>query len=346
MKVSWGVWGSGGIARRRTIPEGIMKAGNAELCAVAGHNPDTVRAVAGEFGAKACLSEREFLESDCDAIYIATPVHVHLVQTQAAAEAGKHVFCEKPLALNVHEAQEMVSVCRANGVRLGTALMMRFHAQHQAARDLVAAGRLGKPVFARAQLSCWYPPIKGAWRQDPATGGGGSLMDLGAHCIDLLEMMFGAIAQVSCSVANLAHDYKSEDSAVVLVEFLNGARGVVDVLFSVPDAASRNRLELYGTKGCVLAEGTIGQGEIGVMTAYLETESKDYEAQQVRTSGETTDINPTPVNMYRAEVEAFSQAILDNANPPVDGEAGLRLQRILSACYESARSGSAIPIAE
>ena len=344
MEVAWGVWGSGGIARRRTIPEGIMKAGNATLCAVAGHRADTVRAVAAEFGATACLSDSEFLASACDAVYIATPVHLHLTQTKAAAEAGKHVFCEKPLGLNVDEAHEMVRVCRANNVKLGTAMMMRFHAQHQAAREVVASGRLGKPVFARAQLSCWYPPIEGAWRQDPATGGGGSLMDLGSLCVDLLEMMFGPMARVSCSMGNLAHGYASEDTAVVLAEFANGARGVIDVLFSVPDASSRNRLELYGTKGCVLAEGTIGQGELGTMSAYLETESKDYEAQQARTSGVTTAIAPPPVNMYRAEVEAFSQAILDNTDAPVDGEAGLRLQRILEACYESARSGCAVAI--
>jgi predicted dehydrogenase len=80
------------------------------------------------------------------------------------------------------------------------------------------------------------------------------------------------------------------------------------------------------------------------MSAYLETESKDYEAQQARTSGVTTEITPPPVNMYRAEVEAFSQAILDDTEPPVNGETGLRLQRILEACYESARSGRAIAI--
>ena len=344
MKVAWGVWGSGGIARRRTIPEGIKKAKNATLCAVTGHNADTVRAVAEEFDATACLSEAEFLASACDAVYIATPVHLHLAQVRAAAEAGKHVFCEKPLALDVNEAQEMVEVCRANDVKLGTAMMMRFHAQHQAAREIIASGQLGKPVFARAQLSCWYPPIDGAWRQDPATGGGGSLMDLGAHCIDLLEMMFGPIARVTCSMGNLAHSYASEDTAVVLAEFANGARGVVDVLFNVPDASSRNRLELYGTKGCVLAEGTIGQGEIGTMSAYLETESQDYEAQQTRTTGDTKAIAPAPINMYRAEIEAFSQAILDKTDPPVDGEAGLRLQRILSACYESARAGVVVAV--
>jgi predicted dehydrogenase len=344
MKVKWGVWGSGGIARRRTIPEGILNARNAELCAVVGQDQETCRAVAGEFGARACMSEAAFLESDCDAVYIATPVHLHLEQCKAAAEAGKHVFCEKPLALNVKEAEEMVAVCRANNVKLGTALMMRFHAQHREARDLVQQGKLGTPVFVRAQLSCWYPPIEGAWRQTPELGGGGSLMDLGAHCLDLLELFFGRIARVNCSTVRLVHEYPVEDTAIVLVEFENGARGVVDVLFNVPDAASRNRLELYGTSGCVLAEGTIGQGELGEMSAYLEGAAKGYEAQQARSTGETSAIAPPPVNMYRAEIEAFSQAILEDTAPPVDGEAGLWLQRVLAACYESARTGRAVTV--
>ncbi|MBM3289851.1 MAG: Gfo/Idh/MocA family oxidoreductase [Candidatus Hydrogenedentes bacterium] len=345
MKTKWAVLGSGGIARRRTIPEGILPARNAELWAVGGHNPHTVREVASEFGARACVTEEELFASGCDVVYIATPVHVHLGQAKRAAEAGKHVFCEKPLALNVDEAREMAAACRANGVKLGTALMMRFHAQHVAARKLIAEGRLGTPVYARAQLSCWYPPIPGAWRQHPASGGGGSLMDLGAHCLDLLEMFFGRIARVSCMIANRVQSYASEDTAVVLIEFANGARGTVDVLFNVPDASSRNRLELYGSRGCVLAEGTIGQGEKGDMIAYIEEGAGAYDAQQDRAGGGTIAIAPAPVNMYRAEVETFSQSVLDDAPAPIDGEAGLWIQQVLAACYESARTGRVVEVA-
>lgn len=339
MLVPWGVWGCGGIARRRTIPEGIIPASNAALSAVFDVSREVTEAVAEQFSARACVTEEELLDSDCQAVYIATPVHLHASQTRRAAEAGKHVLCEKPLGLNVREAEEMMAVCRANGVKLGTAMMMRFHAQHQAARKIVESGRLGTPVYARAQLSCWYPPIEGAWRQHPATGGGGTLMDLGAHCLDLLEMFFGPISHVACSTVRRVHSYESEDTAVVLVEFVNGARGTVDVLFNVPDASSRNRLELYGARGCILAEGTIGQGEAGVMSAYVEGEARGYEAQQSRQAGETAEIAPAPVNMYRAEVEAFSRAVLENVEPPVNGDAGVHIQQVLAACYESAQTG-------
>mgnify|MGYP001826185961 FL=1 len=344
MKTKWGVWGSGGIARRRTIPEGIARAGAAEVTHVYCRTDDVNREVAATFGARACADESELLASDCDVIYIATPVDLHVEEVTRCAEAGKHVFCEKPLGRTVDEAQGIVSACRSHGVKLGVGLMMRFHAQHAEALRMVTAGRIGAPVLGRAQLSCWYPPIEGAWRQDPARGGGGSLMDMGSHCIDLLEMFLGRTLRVRCMIDSLVHDYASEDTAVVALEFETGAKGVVDVLFNVPDASSRNRLELYGSRGSILAEGTIGQGEAGEMVACLEEGEGGYDAQQSRDSSGGIRIAPDPVNMYRGEVEAFAQAVLDDTDPPVDGEAGLWNQRVVAAAYESAQTGKAVTV--
>jgi predicted dehydrogenase len=344
MKTRWGVIGSGGIARRRTIPEGIVRADNAQLTAVYDVDADANAEVAEEFGASACGTEEELLGADCEVVYIATPAHLHSGQVERAAQAGKHILCEKPLGMTAEEGERMLAVCREHNVKLGVGFMMRFHAQHQEALKLVEAGKLGTLVYGRAQLSCWYPPIAGAWRQDPATSGGGSLMDMGGHCIDLLEMFFGPAKKVACMTGSLVHAYASEDTAVVVIEFESGAKGCVDNLFNVPDASSKNRLEIYGSKGSILAEGTIGQGEIGEMTAYIEAESKEYAAQQTRENGVGIRIDPEPVNMYRAEVEAFAEAVLDNAEPVADGPLGLWSQRVLAACYESAKSCEAVCI--
>jgi predicted dehydrogenase len=222
--------------------------------------------------------------------------------------------------------------------------MMRFQAQHQAAMQLIRNGQLGKPVFARAQLSCWYPPIVKAWRQDPDLGGGGSLMDMGGHCMDLLEMFFGAVSRVSCLTNNIIHNYPAEDGAVVSLQFANGALGMVDTFFCLPDAASQNRLELYGTLGSILARGTIGQADHGDMVAYLQPGSGDYDAQQERGSDGGLRIDPPPVNPYRAEIEDFSRAILENREPSNHANLGLQSQRVLEACYESALTGKTIPI--
>jgi len=343
-KVRWGVLGSGGIARRRTIPEGIVPATNAQLMAVYDLDPKANEQVARAFNAHPAGSVDELLQSGVDAVYVATPPQAHCEQTIACARAGKHVLCEKPLGLSVPEAEAMIAACHDAGVLLGTAFMMRFHAQHQAALKLIREGRLGQPVFARAQLSCWYPPLPGAWRQDPATGGGGSLMDMGGHCLDLLEMFFGPVRAVSCFINRTVHGYASEDSAVATLFFANGALGVVDAFFCIPDDSSQNVLELYGSAGSILAKGTIGQGAQGEMLAYLKEEASGYNAQQARAAGAGVPINPAPINTYRAEIEEFSRAILEGRAPSNNAALGLQSQKLLAACYESARTGKTVQL--
>ncbi|MFC2125626.1 Gfo/Idh/MocA family protein [Bacteroidota bacterium] len=342
--IKWGVIGSGGIARRRTIPEGIMKAEHAKLISVHDIDAEVNVEVAQEFQAVASQSIRELLDSDINAVYVASPVYKHLEHVIACAKAKKHILCEKPLGLTVDEVEKMISICDREGVQLGTGLMMRFLSQHQAALKLINEGKLGKPVYGRVQLSCWYPPIEDSWRQDPSTGGGGSLVDMGSHCIDLLEMFFGKVKRISCFINNSIHDYRSEDSAVVSLAFENGAMATVDTFFCIPDNSSKNILELYGSKGSILAKGTIGQGEAGEMVAYLESDGSGYDAQQARKSIEGIELNPEPVNMYMAEIKEFSRAILENRIPENNYRIGLQSQKTIAACYESARTGKAITI--
>lgn len=338
-RIKWAALGSGGIARRRTIPEGIVPAANAHLVAVFDINGAANAEVARLSGARAVGSVDELLQAGVDAVYVATPPNVHREQVLACAQAGKHVLCEKPLGLTVTDAEAMIAACRQAGVRLGTAFMMRFHAQHQAALKLVKEEKLGQLVFARAQLSCWYPPMPGAWRQDPTLGGGGSLMDMGGHCIDLLEMFFGPVKSVCCFTTCTVHAYASEDSAVVSLQFANGALGVVDAFFCMPDDASQNRLELYGSLGSLLARGTIGQGAGGEMIACLKGGEVAYDPLQARSADGGVAITPPARNTYRAEIEEFSQAIIEGRDPSNSAELGLQSQRVLAACYESARTG-------
>jgi len=343
-KVNWGVIGSGGIARRRTIPEGITRADDAKLTAVCDANAEVNEEVAKQFDTTAAGSLEEFLSSGIDAVYVATPAYLHYEHVLSCARAGKHVLCEKPLGMTLGEAENMIATCQDAGVILGTAFMMRFHSQHQAALDMIKAGKLGKLTFGRAQLSCWYPPLEGAWRQNPATGGGGSLIDMGGHCIDLLEMFFGKLEKVSCLINNTIHDYKSEDSAVATLFFENGALAVVDTFFCIPDNSSKNVLELYGSRGSILAKNTIGQGDRGEMIAYLEEEDAGYNAQQERAEGGGIVIAPEPVNTYCAEIEEFSRAILEGSEPSNHAGLGLQSQKVLAACYRSAATGMTVEI--
>ena len=169
-------------------------------------------------------------------------------------------------------------------------------------------------------------------------------MDMGSHCIDLLEMFFGKIESVSCFINNNVHSYKSEDSAIVSLFFENGALGTIDTYFCIPDNSSKNVLELYGSKGSILAKGTIGQGSSGQMRAFLDKEIADYNAQQARNEEDGIEIDPKPVNTYCAEIEEFSNAILEKREPANNHLLGLRNQIVLSACYKSARTGKAIKV--
>ena len=167
-------------------------------------------------------------------------------------------------------------------------------------------------------------------------------MDMGGHCIDLMEMFFGKIKKVSCIINNTVHNYKSEDSAVAMLFFENGAIATVDNFFCVPDNSSKNVLELYGSKGSILAKGTVGQGDAGEMVAYLEKEGVGYSAQQSRGETGGITISPKPLNTYRAEIEEFGKAVAEDREPSNSAAIGLQSQKVLAACYESAKTGKAV----
>mgnify|MGYP000103040581 CR=1 FL=1 len=347
-EIGWGVIGCGGIADRRTIPEGIIPSKRSRLVAVMSPHEDKVKRIARKYGVKKYYTKEDDLlrDPEVDAVYIATPNHLHHRQAIAAAESGKHILCEKPLALTIKECEEIISACRRNGVKLAVGFMMRFHSCHREALRLIREGSLGKPVLGRAQLTTWYPDIPGAWRQDPALGGGGCLMDMGIHCIDLLRMFFGEVTEVSAFAETLVFGYPVEDSSLVTLKFGDGPYGVVDNFFNIPDAAAQNRLELYGTRGAILADGTIGQESKGRLKVYLQEEERGYDAVQRREAlgVQIKELTPTPINIYQAEIDDLVRCILEDSEPVNTGEEALKDQKIVLAAYESSRKGVKIKI--
>jgi predicted dehydrogenase len=346
MSVRLGIIGCGGIADRRTIREGIVPCPNSELWAVQDIDEEVLHKVGDKYGAKTYYTDYTLLLEDpaVEAVYIATPTHLHFDQVMAAAAAGKHILCEKPLGLTVADCETMIEQSVVQDVKLAVNFMMRYHACHVALKEMVERGDLGKLVMGRAELTCWYPPIPGAFRQDPALGGGGSFIDMGNHCVDLLEQYFGRVKRVSCMTENMVQAYTSEDTAVAMLQFESGAFGVVDALFNVPDAAARNALEIYGSKGSVYSFGTIGQGSGGQLKAVIEQDDKDYDAGQVRESAGEIVIEPEPVNIYLAAIDGFCRAIEDNTDVPVSAEDGLWSQRVMEACYQSAATGKVVTV--
>ena len=335
-KVKFGVIGAGGIALRKTIP-GMLKAANCRLVAVM--DPVGVDRIAAELKVKPYTNEAELLaDAEVEAVYIASPVACHGRQIRAAA-AGKHVLCEKPLTRTLKEANAAVAACRKHKVFLQEGYMMKFHAAHAMIKQMIDAGRLGKIVYMRAQLSCWYPPIEGAWRQDPKQGGGGALIDMATHLYDLLDHFAGPVRRVVAHVGNLVQGYKSEDASTTLLEFKSGAHATVDCFFCIPDEASRTRLEIYGSQGAVLTEGTIGQSKKGTVEGIFSLGDSAYDAAQDKDVARKFQKLPfKPVDPYTAECEYFADCVLRRRPPAInDSKNALRILKLTEAAYASYR---------
>ena len=339
-KVNFGVIGAGGIAFRKTIPA-MLKARNCHLVAVM--DPINIQQVASTFGIDRAYSRVEDLLADpqVQAVYIASPVQFHAAQIRLAAQAKKHILCEKPLTLNLRQGQSAVAACRRHKVFLQEGYMMKFHGAHACIKQLIDAGQIGRLVYLRAQLSCWYPPIDGAWRQDPKTGGGGALIDMATHLYDLLQHFAGPIRRIAARTGRLVHGYKSEDASTTLIEFQSGAHATVDCFFCIPDQASRTRLEIYGSRGAILAEGTIGQSTGGTMEAIFCSSDGAYDATQNKDVA--THFNPIPfesINPYTAECEYFADCILHERPPAInDAKNALRILKLTALAYASSKSG-------
>lgn len=339
-KVRWGVIGAGGIADRRTIP-GMILAKNAELTAVMELNLSRARELREKYGAKYAFdSADELLRcAEIDAVYIATPVVCHWEQVRKAAAAKKHILIEKPVALTVAEGKKLLKICRDAGVLTASGFMMRYHGYHQKFRELVQSGRLGQIVSCRAQLTCWYPDMPGNWRQAVATSGGGSLMDMGIHCIDLLQYITGSRAKWIAAFADTkTFSYEVEDSASALFQLENGVNCYVDANFNIPDAAAECRMELYGTKGSILASGTISQVEGGSVRVILSDDSLAYDARQDRGGADAAGIAAKFSNMYQKEIESFSDSILNGTPVEVPMEDALQVQSVIESAYRSAKT--------
>jgi predicted dehydrogenase len=338
-KVNFGVIGAGGIAIRKTIP-GMLKARRCRLVAVM--DPVGIDRIAAQLGVRGYQKEADLLADPAvEAVYIASPVDCHARQIVAAAEAGKHVLCEKPLTMSLKEAKEAVAACRKHQRFLQEGYMMKFHGAHVKIKELVDEGRLGKIVSMRAQLSCWYPRIPGAWRQDPARGGGGSLIDMATHLYDLLEYFAGPVRRIVARTGTLVQDYRSEDASTTLLEFASGAQATVDCFFCIPDEASRTRLEIYGSQGAILAEGTIGQGSGGKVEALWGLGDAPYDAAQLKDVARRFHrVSFAKVNPYTAECEYFARCILEGRPPALNGpENALHLMTLVERAYASAEDG-------
>ena len=244
--LNWLVVGVGDITTKRVIP-GILQEVRSRLGGILTRDPAKAARYAGTkvfADLAAALSEAEI-----DAVYVASPVFLHAPQSISALLAGKHVLCEKPMAMNYNQAQSMAETAMRSGRTLGVAYYRRTYPKVQRAKELIGQGAIGRPVLAYITCHEWFQPRGGArsWLLEPAKAGGGPLYDIGSHRIDVLNFFFGEPARVSAHLGNTIHHYDVEDSATVLIDYVSGERGIVDVRWN--SHTKRDEFRIVGTEG-------------------------------------------------------------------------------------------------
>lgn len=332
--MKWCVIGAGGIADRRTIPA-IIKDKENELVAVMDRVPEVAKTVGEKYGVPYFTDEAEMLASvPSDAVYIGTPVFCHKKQIETAIAYRRHIFVEKPIAMNAKEGAEILAACKRAGLQLTVGYMMKYHSLHEKAKTLIRAGEIGDVNSVRAQFTCWYPDIAGAWRQKKSLGGGGALMDLGVHCIELIEFLLDdEIAEVKGICSTKTFSYEVEDGAIIVFRTKGGVLGHVDVAFNIPDAATESKLELYGTKGYLQARGTLGQEEVGTLT-HLYAPQGDYDAAQTRAVYEPKTYTPEGKNLYEYQIRLFRETVMSGTPDYFYAERAVQVQTVVDQIYE------------
>ena len=323
MTIRWGIIGCGDVVRKR-IARAIIEDPSSELVAACRRDELELVKFCQKFQvAGAYRSHDELLrDSSVDAVYIATPVSGHRDQTIDAAAAGKHVLVEKPMAMNVRQCDEMIHACREHGVVLGVAYYRRFYPLVQRLRELMAGGTIGSLLSVSATTSCPLfenQTFDGYWRVDPAVSGGGPLMDVGSHRIDLFLDLLGDIDDARAHVSNPTADYGTEQIATVSLQFRSGQLGTLQCCFGT--STDRDEFSLLGSAGA------------------LDVPCLNGDTLIIRQGNEsTTEIHAPPENLCAPLIADFVEAISLKREPRVSGETGRETNRIVAMAYESAGS--------
>jgi 1,5-anhydro-D-fructose reductase (1,5-anhydro-D-mannitol-forming) len=341
MTISWGILGAGAIACNQMAPA-MALAPNHQLVAIMGRDQAKAERFATQFNVAHTYSSVEALLADAtvNAVYVATPPHLHAEMAIQAATQGKHVLCEKPLALNIVQAQQMIDACHANNVQLMVCYYQRYNARHQQIKQLLSEGAIGKVTAVRINFSSYFPPQPAFWHHDPAISGGGPLMDIGVHCLDLLRYLCGPVVEVSALIDTLASDSAVpaslvEDTATLLLRLESGAHAVITSHWSTANFAPDqiNGLEISGTEGTIQAMPIHAKDSAGIVRLLTKDGVQEF---SVEAGGQRTHV---------ALLEDFGNALQNDAPAPIPGEEGLAGLAVIEAAYQSARTGQRIKVA-
>lgn len=328
MDLNWIILGAGDIATNQFLPA-LKSLESCSVVAVIDKNLRAAEELAHQCGAPYALAEAKEIRGlrEANAVYVATWPVSHCEHTVLAAEAGKHVLCEKPMAMTLDECDRMIQACRRAKVCLMIGNSMRFHVAHQLVRQLVAEGAIGKVVLAKLDYLTSFRLRQGErfrasqFRLTWSQGGGGAVMDIGIHGIDLLRhVLADEVEAVGSFQDHLVYDCEADDTAVIHLRFRGGALGSISLSCGIP--CGRNSIELYSEHGAIISEGSMARVPDAVRVRVFK-------------DGKWSECTAPHVDSFRTEIEKFTDAIARSVEPPVPGSEGREDLAVALAAYRS-----------
>ena len=324
-KVRYGIIGFGLFAER-AIAGAIQESPNSELVAIQKRSLALAREKAASLSVPYAFSTPEELAAcpEIDAVFIVSANSAHCPETLAAARAGKHVLVEKPIAMNAAEASRMVDECRDRNVKLMVGQVVRFSPLVRHIRELVTSGSLGRIISARADYSFNARFSKRQWLYNRSLAGGGSVFDIGIHCLDTLSFVLGdRVTNVRSMLSPMPTETSTERSAVLQLAYSRGTMANITCSFEAPTRYIN--IEVIGTDGLAAAKDF-------TLSATPLSLSVVHRTETLETKQQTIDFNIP--NLYADEVTAFSDCILNDTASPVPGEEALHHQLVLDAAMK------------
>ena len=318
MPIRWGIIGCGDVARRR-VAAAILSDTQSVCLAACRRDPARLAQFCADFEIpRAYTTHHELLaDKEVDAVYIATPVSAHGEQVLAAAESGKHVLVEKPMGCTVSECDQMITACQRASVCLGVAYYRRFYPVVERMHQLLQEGQLGDLLSISAITANPFemaPADDGYWRVLPDIGGGGSLMDIGSHRLNLFLHLGGPIEEVKAYCNTIAAPYAAENIASLILRFQSGAHGILQCFFGSP--FDSDTFTITGTRGQVSSTPLNG----GQLICELDGKQR-------------IESHPPAENFNAPLIADFTSAIREQRAPQVTGEEGRETNKIIATAY-------------
>jgi 1,5-anhydro-D-fructose reductase (1,5-anhydro-D-mannitol-forming) len=326
----WGLIGASTIAKEWMI--GAIRATGGEIASILSSSGERAKSFAEANSIPQAHTSLEELLGDpgIDAVYISTTNELHHSQTLAAARAGKHVLCEKPLALSLADAIAMVRACRDAGIVMGTNHHLRNAGSHRAMREAIASGRIGTPLSARVFHAVFLPPHLQGWRIARPDAGGGVALDITVHDADTLRFVLGddPVEAVAMTQQGAMSQAGLEDAVMGVMRFKSGLLAQFHDGFTTKFAGTG--FEVHGTEGSLIGHDVMTQKPVGSVT--------------LRTAAGDEKIPFQPTNLYERSLTNFQAAIEGAGSPSASGEDGIWSLATGLAVLEAARSGRAATI--